>query len=155
MYLSDICTIPVNLAGLPAISIPAGLSKSSVAAGAMGLSKSSALAESAGLSKSSVAAGAMGLSKSSVAAESAGLSKLSAGPQSPGIRGEVGRLSKSSLSTESANSHHAHRLSGENPALPVGLHIIANTLREDNVFRVAYTLEKALGFDKYPMHLYE
>ncbi|MFA5800880.1 MAG: Asp-tRNA(Asn)/Glu-tRNA(Gln) amidotransferase subunit GatA [Thermoleophilia bacterium] len=27
MYKSDICTIPVNLAGLPAISIPAGLSK--------------------------------------------------------------------------------------------------------------------------------
>jgi aspartyl-tRNA(Asn)/glutamyl-tRNA(Gln) amidotransferase subunit A len=27
MYLSDICTIPVNLAGLPAISIPCGFSK--------------------------------------------------------------------------------------------------------------------------------
>ncbi|GAH16747.1 unnamed protein product, partial [marine sediment metagenome] len=25
MYLSDICTIPVNLAGIPAISIPCGL----------------------------------------------------------------------------------------------------------------------------------
>jgi aspartyl-tRNA(Asn)/glutamyl-tRNA(Gln) amidotransferase subunit A len=75
MYLSDICTIPVNLAGIPAISIPAGLS--------------------------------------------------------------------------------SEASSGENPALPIGLHIIANTLREDNVFRVAYTLEKALGFDKYPMHLYE
>jgi aspartyl-tRNA(Asn)/glutamyl-tRNA(Gln) amidotransferase subunit A len=75
MYLSDICTIPVNLAGLPAISIPAGLS--------------------------------------------------------------------------------SEASSGENLPLPIGLHIIADTLREDNVFRVAYTLEKALGFDKYPMHLYE
>jgi aspartyl-tRNA(Asn)/glutamyl-tRNA(Gln) amidotransferase subunit A len=27
MYYSDICTIPVNLAGLPAISIPCGLSE--------------------------------------------------------------------------------------------------------------------------------
>lgn len=27
MYLSDICTIPANLAGLPAISVPCGLSK--------------------------------------------------------------------------------------------------------------------------------
>jgi aspartyl-tRNA(Asn)/glutamyl-tRNA(Gln) amidotransferase subunit A len=27
MYMSDICTIPVNLAGLPAISIPCGLSE--------------------------------------------------------------------------------------------------------------------------------
>ncbi|MGI6125945.1 MAG: amidase family protein, partial [Planifilum sp.] len=26
MYLNDICTIPVNLAGLPAISVPCGLS---------------------------------------------------------------------------------------------------------------------------------
>jgi len=26
MYLSDVCTIPVSLAGIPAISIPCGLS---------------------------------------------------------------------------------------------------------------------------------
>ncbi|HEY5532717.1 MAG TPA: amidase family protein, partial [Candidatus Anoxymicrobiaceae bacterium] len=27
MYLSDICTIPVNLAGIPALSLPCGLSE--------------------------------------------------------------------------------------------------------------------------------
>ena len=68
MYLSDICTIPVNLAGLPAISIPAGLSKD---------------------------------------------------------------------------------------GLPIGLQVIANTLREDNLFRTAYTLEKAIGFNEVPVRLYE
>jgi Asp-tRNA(Asn)/Glu-tRNA(Gln) amidotransferase A subunit family amidase len=26
MYLSDVCTLPVNLAGLPGISVPCGLS---------------------------------------------------------------------------------------------------------------------------------
>ncbi len=68
MYLSDICTIPANLAGIPAISIPAGLSKS---------------------------------------------------------------------------------------GLPIGLQIIADSLREDNVFRAAYSLEKAIGFSKNPIGLYE
>ncbi len=63
MYLSDICTIPVNLAGLPAISIPAGLSS--------------------------------------------------------------GRL-------------------------PIGLQIIGNILREDNVLRTAHNLEKAIGFTGKP-----
>jgi len=63
MYLSDICTIPVNLAGLPAVSIPAGLSS--------------------------------------------------------------GRL-------------------------PVGVQIIGNILREDNVLRAAYSLEKAIGFKEKP-----
>lgn len=63
MYLSDICTIPVNLAGLPAISIPCGLSKDN---------------------------------------------------------------------------------------LPMGLQIIGNTLREDNIFRAASSLEKAIGFNKIP-----
>jgi aspartyl-tRNA(Asn)/glutamyl-tRNA(Gln) amidotransferase subunit A len=65
MYLSDICTIPVNLAGLPAISIPCGLSKDN---------------------------------------------------------------------------------------LPIGLQIIGNTLREDNVFKAAGSLEKAIGFNRYPVH---
>jgi len=68
MYMSDICTIPVNLAGIPAISIPAGLSSE---------------------------------------------------------------------------------------GLPIGLQIIADTLREDNIFRVAHALEEAIGFDSHPMHLYE
>ena len=27
MYLSDLCTVPVNIAGLPGISIPCGLNK--------------------------------------------------------------------------------------------------------------------------------
>jgi aspartyl-tRNA(Asn)/glutamyl-tRNA(Gln) amidotransferase subunit A len=63
MYMSDICTIPVNLAGLPAISIPAGLS------------------------------------------------------------------------------------SGK---LPIGVQIIGNILREDNVLKAAYSLEKAIGFDEKP-----
>ncbi len=33
MYLSDICTIPVNLAGLPAISLPCGLDKQGLPVG--------------------------------------------------------------------------------------------------------------------------
>ena len=33
MYLSDICTIPVNIAGLPAISIPCGLDKNNMPIG--------------------------------------------------------------------------------------------------------------------------
>ncbi len=63
MYLSDICTIPVNLAGLPAVSIPAGLS---------------------------------------------------------------------------------------GDKLPIGVQIIGNILREDNVLKVAYSLEKAIGFTGRP-----
>ncbi len=63
MYLSDICTIPVNLAGLPAISIPAGLSAD---------------------------------------------------------------------------------------GLPIGVQIIGDILREDNVLRTAYSLEKAIGFKEKP-----
>jgi len=63
MYMSDICTIPVNLAGLPAVSIPTGLS--------------------------------------------------------------------------------ADRL-------PIGLQIIGNVLREDNVLKAASCLEKAIGFKDKP-----
>ena len=33
MYLSDICTIPVNLAGIPAISLPSGISESGLPIG--------------------------------------------------------------------------------------------------------------------------
>lgn len=33
-YLSDVCTVPVNIAGLPAISIPCGLDKSGMPVGA-------------------------------------------------------------------------------------------------------------------------
>ena len=61
--ICNICTIPVNLAGLPAVSIPAGLS-------------------------------------------------------------------------------------GNN--LPIGLQVMGNVLREDNVIRAAYTLEKAIGFKGTP-----
>jgi aspartyl-tRNA(Asn)/glutamyl-tRNA(Gln) amidotransferase subunit A len=63
MYMSDICTIPVNLAGLPAVSIPAGLSSD---------------------------------------------------------------------------------------GLPIGLQVMGNVLREDNVIRAAYTLERAIGFKGIP-----
>jgi len=63
MYLSDICTIPVNLAGLPAVSIPAGLSRD---------------------------------------------------------------------------------------GLPIGLQVMGNVLKEDNVIRAAYALEKAIGFKERP-----
>jgi len=63
MYMCDVCTVPANLAGLPAVSIPAGLSASK---------------------------------------------------------------------------------------LPIGLHIMGNVLREDNVIRTAYALEKAIGFKNFP-----
>ena len=61
--MSDICTIPVNLAGLPAVSIPAGLS---------------------------------------------------------------------------------------GDGLPIGLQVMGNVLREDNVIRAAFALEKAIGFKGMP-----
>jgi aspartyl-tRNA(Asn)/glutamyl-tRNA(Gln) amidotransferase subunit A len=68
MYLSDICTIPVNLAGLPAVSIPSGLA---------------------------------------------------------------------------------------GDGLPVGFQIIGNTLREDNVLRAAYCMERAIGFNENPVEIYD
>jgi aspartyl-tRNA(Asn)/glutamyl-tRNA(Gln) amidotransferase subunit A len=68
MYLSDICTIPVNLAGIPAVSIPSGIS---------------------------------------------------------------------------------------GDGLPIGLQIIGDTLREDNVLKAAYNLEKAIGFNHNPVGLYD
>jgi len=39
MYMSDLCTIPANLAGLPAISIPTGLSKDELPLGVQVMSK--------------------------------------------------------------------------------------------------------------------
>ena len=39
-------------------------------------------------------------------------------------------------------------LSSDN--LPIGLHVMGNILREDNVIRVAYALEKAIGFKETP-----
>jgi len=39
MYMSDLCTIPANLAGLPAISIPTGLSKEKLPLGVQLMSK--------------------------------------------------------------------------------------------------------------------
>lgn len=33
MYLEDICTVPVNLAGIPGISIPAGISSNGLPIG--------------------------------------------------------------------------------------------------------------------------
>ena len=33
MYLEDICTIPVNLAGIPAISVPCGFAKNGMPVG--------------------------------------------------------------------------------------------------------------------------
>ena len=39
MYMSDLCTIPANLAGLPAISIPTGLSKEKLPLGVQIMSK--------------------------------------------------------------------------------------------------------------------
>ena len=39
MYMSDLCTIPANLAGLPAISIPTGLSKEGMPLGVQVMSK--------------------------------------------------------------------------------------------------------------------
>ena len=33
MYLSDICTVPVNIAGVPAISIPVGFDKNGLPIG--------------------------------------------------------------------------------------------------------------------------
>ena len=39
MYMSDLCTIPANLAGLPSISIPTGLSKENLPLGVQIMSK--------------------------------------------------------------------------------------------------------------------
>jgi len=39
MYMSDLCTIPANLAGLPSISVPTGLSKEKLPLGVQVMSK--------------------------------------------------------------------------------------------------------------------
>ena len=39
MYMSDLCTIPANLAGLPSISIPTGLTKENLPLGVQIMSK--------------------------------------------------------------------------------------------------------------------
>ena len=39
MYMSDLCTIPANLAGLPSISIPTGLSNENLPLGVQVMSK--------------------------------------------------------------------------------------------------------------------
>ena len=37
--------------------------------------------------------------------------------------------------------------------LPIGVQIIGDILREDNVLRISYNIEKAVGFDEKPDNL--